>query len=259
VTLDMGLWLIGVLMEVAVIALLVSRCVYRDYPAFFVYSVWGLASDVVGIALQRLPGSHYNQWYLFELPIDLFLQFGVLVELAWSVLRPFRNLLPRWTVFAIIALIALAAAAIWPFARIPNFAALPLQWNFIARLQQTSSILRVLFFLGIAGCSQVLAIGWRNRELQIATGLGFYSLVTLAATALQKRQANSDRYHLLDLLISASYFCSLLYWVVSFAQKEAARREISPKMQSIVRNLAGTTRIARVALAESSDAKGPKR
>lgn len=255
----MTLLLVAVVMEAAVCGLLVSRRLYRIYPVFVVYSFWGFASDVLGIVVQRSLASHYMQYYLLQLPVDLFLQFAVLVELAWSVLRPFKSLLPRWTVFAIIALIALAGAIIWPFARIPISADFPPQWYFIARLQQTSSVLRILFFLGIAGCSQLLAIGWRNRELQIATGLGFYSLVTLASAVLHKRHANPDQYHLLDLIASASYFCSLLYWLVSFAQKEAVRREISPKIQSIVRNLAGTTRAARIALAESGDGKGSKR
>jgi len=258
VTSDMALWLVGVILEIAVVALLASRRLYRAYPIFFIYCIWGFVSDVVGIALQRLPGSHYNQWFLFELSLDSALQFSVLVELSWSVLRPFKNLLPRWTIFAIIGIIALSAAAIWPFAKVPFLTNFSPRANLIGRLQQTSSILRVLFFLVLAGCSQILAIGWRNRELQIATGLGFYSLVTLAATALQKRQTDVHRYDALNLIISASYFCSLLYWVVSFAHKEVARQELSPKIQSLVRNLAGTTRTARVALAESGDGKGSK-
>ena len=45
----------------------------------------------------------------------------------------------------------------------------------MSQLQHTVSILRILFFLVLAGGSQLLSIGWRDRELQVATGLGFYS------------------------------------------------------------------------------------
>ena len=127
-----------------------------------------------------------------------------------------------------------------------------LELHLLLRLQQTFSILRVVFFLVIAGSSQVLALGWRNRELQVATGLGFYSLVSLGATMLHAHQSAASRYHLVDQFVAASYFCSLLYWTVSFAQKEAPRQEFSPRMQSFLLAVAGTARLTRVALSDVS-------
>jgi hypothetical protein len=103
----------------------------------------------------------------------------------------------------------------------------------------------------MAACSQLLAIGWRNRELQVATGLGFYSLVSLAAEVLHKHQLGDMRYHHVDQAVIISYICSLAYWVVSFAQKEAVRQEFSPKMQSFLLSVTRSTRTARMALADS--------
>ena len=67
--------------------------------------------------------------------------------------------------------------------------------------------MRILFFLAIAGCSQLLSIGWRDRELQIATGLGFFSIVSLTVAMLHTSQAPefAAQYHHLEQLLSASY------------------------------------------------------
>jgi hypothetical protein len=123
---------------------------------------------------------------------------------------------------------------------------------------QTTSILRILFFLALAGCSQLLSIGWRDRELQVASGLGFYSLVSLAVAMLHTHQNMGPLYSHLQQVVVASYICSLLYWAVSFSQKEAVRREFSPQMQSLLLSVAGTARATRTALADSAVAKDRK-
>jgi hypothetical protein len=59
----------------------------------------------------------------------------------------------------------------------------------IGRVQETFAILRVVLFLVLAIASHWLAIGWRNRELQIATGLGLYSLGSLVGTLAHQHQS----------------------------------------------------------------------
>jgi hypothetical protein len=201
----------------------------------------------------------YLTTYLVEEGIDSVLQFCVLVELAWSILRPFRASLPQNTVWFLGFLIAAAGTAIWPFADSSAFAHFPFQWHLLGRLQQTVSILRVLFFLLLAGCSQLLSIGWRDRELQVATGLGFYSLAGLTTTVLHSHQVAGQQYRRLDQILVASFICSSLYWIVSFAQKESQRREFSPQMQSLLLAMAGAARTTRMALTDSRPANPEKR
>jgi hypothetical protein len=147
---------------------------------------------------------------------------------------------------------------IWPFASIQGLSGLPVDFRNLVRLLQTTSILRVLFFLILAGFSQLLSIGWRDRELQVVTGLGFYSLVSLSVAMLQAHQTQWQQYSHLNQLVVASYFCSLLYWVVCFAQKEAERKEFTPQMQNFLLALAGTARTTRVDLLDSTSVK-PRR
>jgi hypothetical protein len=125
------------------------------------------------------------------------------------------------------------------------------QWRMLVRSQQTVSILRVLLFLVLAGFSQLLSIGWKDRELQVATGLGFYSLVSLSITVWHSHQTTDVQYRSLEGLLAAIYVCPLLYWVFSFSQKEAERREFSPQMQGLLLAVAGAARSTRIAMADS--------
>jgi hypothetical protein len=220
-------------------------------PFFCIYSVWTLLEGIGAYAVHRYFPSAYLTTYFTEEGIDSALQFAVLVELTWSIFRPLRTFLLRRTIWILAILIAAAAAMIWPFADSAAWIHFPIEWHLLFHLHQTVSILRILFFLLLAGCSQLLSIGWRDRELQVATGLGFYSLIDMTTTLLQAHQTVGQQYFMLDQIRMAAYSCSLLYWAVCFAQQEAERREFTPQMQSLLLAVAGTARTTRIALADS--------
>ena len=249
--------LAGNILTAAVVGMLLYRRAWRTLPFFCIYSTWTLVGTIAAYPVQIYYPKAYFSVYLCETIVDSALQFCVLVEVAWSVFRPFRASLPRSTVFVLGSVLALAGAAIWPFADSAAFAHFPLQWHVLARLQQTGSILRVLFFLVLAGCSQILSIGWKDRELQVATGFGFYSFVSLSVTVLRAHE-NAAQYRTLDQILVVSYLFSLAYWIFSFAQKEAERREFSPQMQSVLLAMAGAARSTRIAMTDSVSRHGRK-
>lgn len=261
-SLDNTLWLAGILTEAVVVGLLAYRRVWRLLPLFCIYCVWDLLSNTGGfLTLQFSPSSYNPVTYFLQASIDSVLMFGVLVELSWSVLRPIRQSLSRFTpVFVALALLAVGAA-IWPFSMLPGLAGqLPLV-RLVGHVQQTVAVLRILFFLGLAGCSQLLSIGLRDRELQVATGLGFYSLVSLCAAMLSAHQSTILQYQHLNQIVIGSFLCSLLYWIFAFVQKEAQRREFTPQMQNLLLAVAGTARANRAALSDSqiTDARSRRR
>lgn len=249
-TLDNKLWLATVVTELAIVALLAYRRVWRTLPVFCIFCVWGLLSDAGNYIVQQYFAQSYTTVYFIETIVDSALEFSVLVELAWSVLRPIRASLSRKTLLVVAVLIVAAGVALWPFSGIRDLGHYPPIWRDLVHLQQTTSFLRVLFFMLLAGCSQLLSIGWRDRELQVATGLGFYSIVSMAVTVLQSHQGMGQQYVHLNQFVSASYVLSLAYWAFSFATKEAERREFTPQMQSFLLAMAGTARTTRIALAE---------
>ena len=182
-SLDTLLWLIGGLCEAAVFAMLVFRHQWRSFPVFSLYVLRSLIGDIgAAIVFHSFP-SAYATWYLVETIADSILLFGVLVELAWSILRPVRASLSRRALIPVSGLILAVGAAVWPFAALPGLAGATGELRFLVQLEQTVSILQIIFLLALIAGSQVLSIGWRDRELQIAAGLGLYSAANVAAAS----------------------------------------------------------------------------
>jgi hypothetical protein len=228
-------------------------------PIFCAYIAWTLLTDVANFIISSKFHAIYAKVYFGEMGPDALLQLAILVELAWSVLAPNRKFLPRGTQFILIFLVLLAGALVWPLAGMTVPPNLTHNGELYVHFQQTMAILRVICFLIMAGFSQVLSIGWKDRELQIATGLGFYSIVSLIVAVLHSRQeAGTHPYHWLDYAVTLSYLGALLYWGISLATKEQERREFSPQMQELLLIMSGGARAGRIALS-SLPSDGPKK
>ncbi len=234
--------IMGIVAQAALIAMFVWKRTYRSLPVFFFYIVSGLAGDSMVLILRTL--MHSRSLYPFEIEtyIDLLFQYLVLIELAWSILRPIQRLLPKGFLLGISLIIAAAAVLTWPLSGIKEALGFPWQLLIALHAQRSFAILRIAFFLVLACCSQFLRIGWRDRELQVATGLGFYSLVSLAGTIVHSHQSSGWQYFYVDVAIACSYLLSLVYWSYSFAQQETARREMTPEMQSFLLGMADVIR-----------------
>jgi hypothetical protein len=169
-----------------------------------------------------------------------------------------QSSLPRWTVPGIAGLVLLAGLAVWPITGTTLMHGLPPEFHFFLRLRMTSSMLQILFFVALAAGSHLFSISWRDRELQVASGLGFYSLVNLAVALLHAQMPGVAHYHTVDQLVPESYFCALAYWAVSFAQQEAVRQEFTPQMRSFLLTVSGAAHAGRIAL-QGNDLPGNRR
>jgi hypothetical protein len=239
-------YVVGIVSEAALFGVLIYRRVWRKLPVFFAYCTWALLGDAFAYGLREWSSGGYGMtFYVTITALDLALQLSVLVELSWSVLHPLRPYLSRKALFVVTGVILLTGAAIWPSANIPGLAVPSQAWHSLIQLQQTASILRILLFIVLAGCSHFLSLGWRDRELQVATGFGFYSLVSLAVAILNTRQATAAQFNHLYWGVAASFICSLIYWAISFAQKDAERRDFTPQMQSALLALAESVHVTR--------------
>jgi hypothetical protein len=254
--------LTGILAETLLVGMLVYRRTGQKLPVFLVYSCWALISDLAAAGMRVFsPAGFGINFYVALTVVDFALQLCVLVELAWSVLRPLRNNLSRKAIPVIGAAVLAAGTVIWPLAGLGGMEHTTPVWHFLVQLQQTASILRILVFLLLAVSSHLLSIGWRDRELQVATGFGFYSLVSLAVAVLNTHHATAARFHNLYWAVAVSFVCSLFYWVWSFAQQEAVRHEFTPQMRHTLLTLAGAVHVTRVGLTDlrAAEAKGGPR
>ncbi len=259
---DQLLLCIALVGEIVVCGLVWKRRLWRILPFFATYTAWCFLSDGAGaLLLQKYTNAStiYQKYYYTQLIVDAVLQFAVLGELAWSVLRPVRASLPRGARFALYGLIAMAGAAIWPLAAITVPSSITGVDATLFHVGETFAILRIVCFLVMASFSQLLSIGWRDRELQVATGLGLYSIVSLLVTVLHSHMAAGPDYDRLNQLLSASYAATVLYWLVSFATKEQERKEFSPQMQQLLVLMNVGARSTRIALSDLPPEPSSKR
>ncbi len=258
-SLDTILWLTGFFAEAGVVLLCIRGGLFSRRPIFSSYIAWSMVIDLFLYCLNVYHPSSYYRAYISQLVVDAAFQYAVLVELGWSVLQPIRSSLPKQSIFILALLITIGGAVIWPMAAWTLPQNLGASARFYLHLQQTIAALRVTIFLGLAAFSQMLSIGWRNRELQIATGLGFYSMVSLSVSVIHAHQAVGAQYYMLDQLMTASYDCTLMYWIFSFSKAEVERQDFSPGMQRALLAMAGATQSARISVSERPGTGSGKR
>ena len=237
--------LLGFPAQIGLLVVLLARRQYRTFPTFTLYIAFNLLGDLGGVALVGLGRPHAaNALFLASLPLQYLLELGVLLEIAWNVLRPVLTSLPRGTIRVFVGLIALAVLCgtllAWHFQDTGNKV-----YDIKGPLDLTVGLLRMLIFASTAGFAQALGIGWKNKVLQLATALSFYSAVDLIVSLLQRHANGSDA---LDPIRGAAYLLEVGFLVWAFTTKEVRRREFSPQMAQFLVTLAGRAKLARTAL-----------
>jgi len=237
--------LLGFLAEICLLATLIFRHRYKSFPIFTLYIAFNLLSDVVvGLAVPMFSLHVGNALQFASLPLMYLLELAVLFEIAWHVLRPVHASLPRGSTRVFLSLVLMAIL----------FGTL-LAWhvqdtgNRIDDIKQplnlTVGLLRMLIFVATAALAQVLGIGWKDKVLQIATALSFYSAVNLIVSLGERHPGASS---VLEPLRAVAYALELGFLAWVFTTKELPRREFSPQMEQFLVTLAGRAKVARTAL-----------
>jgi hypothetical protein len=236
--------LLGLLAEISLFVVLLVRRQYRSFPIFTLCIACNLLSDIgVGILIVTAP--HVGRSVsLGLLPLQYLLDLAVLLEISWHVLRPVYTSLPRGSigVFATAMTLAVLCGVIlaYHFGNTGNKVQ-----DIKAPMDLMVGLLRMLIFAATAGFSQLLGIGWKNRVLQLATGLSFYSAADLIATLVERYSGDTSG---LEAIRVFAWATELFFFLWGFTTKEVRRREFSPQMEQFLVTLAGRAKLARTAL-----------
>ena len=104
----------------------------------------------------------------------------------------------------------------------------------------------MLIFVATAAFAQLLGIGWKNKVLQLATALSFYSAVDLIVSLVERYSGEFQGPGCVFVSVASTLEIGFLVW--AFTTKEVRRREFSPQMEQFLVTLAGRARHARTAL-----------
>jgi hypothetical protein len=231
--------------EIGLLAILVLRRQYRVFPIFTLYIAFNLMSDVLlglSVALYSLQAGRSLQFA--SLPLMYLLELCVLFEIAWNVFRPVHTSLPKGTIRVFLGLVLLAVLGgtllAWDVHHTDNSIE-----HIKHPLDLTVGLLRMLIFVATAGFAQMLGVGWKDRVLQLATALSFYSAVDLIVSLSERHSHGSTS---LEPIKAVAYLFEVGFLVWAFTTKEVRRREFSPQMEQFLVTLAGRAKIARTAL-----------
>ncbi len=240
-----ALGLLGFVAEMGLLVILLTRRQYRTFPVFTLYIAFNVLTDVGLAAIMAVYPPRVGHAIAFMLlPLQYLFDLSVLFEIAWNVLRPVHTSLPRGTIRAFITLIALALLGgtllAWHVHDTGNRV-----YDIRRPLDLTVGLLRMLIFVATAGFAQVLGIGWKNKVLQLATALSFYSAVDLIVSLAARHSSGPDA---LEPIRGIAYALEIGFLVWAFTTKEVRRREFSPQMEQFLVTLAGRAKLARTAL-----------
>jgi hypothetical protein len=84
--------------------------------------------------------------------------------------------------------------------------------------------------LTLVWMSRILNLRWPERELQIATGFGFYFIVVMIVNFINSQQLSYPLYRCLDQISVASYLGTLAYWMITFSQNIKKRKYFCPQL-----------------------------
>jgi hypothetical protein len=232
--------------EVGLMAVLFVRRQYRVFPIFTFYITFNVFVDFgVPILIAASSKGFAHSVSIALLPPQYFLEGMVLFEIAWHVLRPVQVSLPRGALHAFALCLVLALLGGTLLAWHVDLNGTTTYVKLKAPLDLTVGLLRMLIFVVTAGFAQVLGIGWKNKVLQLATALSFYSAVDLIVSLVESHSGPSQA---LDHIRAVNYLFELCFLVWAFTTKEVRRREFSPQMEQFLVTLAGRAKLARTAL-----------
>ena len=207
------LWIAPHLLLALVLAALIRRRLYRQFPIFLAYIASEIVQFVVLFAMLRVRSVSAEQYataYSIGLALSTALRFGIIYEICahlfrnYGVLNRFGKPLFRWTAVAL--LLAGLGLGVYAGGRdsIRIIAIIPV-------LERAASILQCGLVAGMFLFSSYLGLSWRSYIFGIALGLGIFDSVELAASAIRAETGHAYA-RPLDLLVMATFHCCVLIW-----------------------------------------------
>jgi hypothetical protein len=222
------LWIAPHALQLVVVFIMIRRKLTREFPMFLSYTIFQIVQEGGLFVLDHsssISGSQYWNIYWTGLAISIALRFLVIREIFCHVFRPYPGLeelskiLFRWAT-VILLLVGVAVATYAPGSDTqPIFSGVHVVDRAVSLIQTG-----LLFFLFLF--SSYFGLSWRSYVYGIAVGLGIFSSVSLATSAIQVRTWPAAGSYIFDFVNMATYHCCVLIWIAYLLAPEAARRTV---------------------------------
>jgi hypothetical protein len=209
---------------VAIVVIMIRRRLVREFPIFLTYTLFQIVMGGTLFVMDHIAAVSARQYVNADW-VDtigsIVLRFALIYEIfsrifdPYPALRELGRLLFRWGV-VVLMLVAVAVAARAPSGPMPLLSGIHVA-NCAVSLMQSGLLVFLFLF------SSYFGLSWRNYVYGIAAGLGIFSSVSLATTALRIGTGAAAGSYSLDFVTMAVYHCSVLIWLVYLLAPETAR------------------------------------
>lgn len=224
-----GLTAVGIVVQVAILAILQSRKIKSSFPVFFSYLAFSSLAmaflEVLYLAHSPhfLGASYTYVWWVLNF-LQMLLQFAVMYEVFVNALKPYSALIDlgkmlfRWA-----AVFLIMAAAFTAFGggetKLTNCIAAFVE-HFERGILLVQCGLLFLFFL----FERRLGLSWRSHSVNIGIGLGVSSTLTLLFSYLQDHFAT--QVYAINLVDNLSATAIVIFWAVCLYLPEPQKKNV---------------------------------
>jgi hypothetical protein len=214
-------WLLGPLLEAALLVVMVRQGAQSRFPRFFAYIVFQVLKSLVLFVVYHYYADNYFYAYWTGNALSVLLSVTVLDEIWRSLFRGYEGIqnlgstLFRWAC-AVMILVAIVGVATFQQSSADRVVTAVLALDRNMRQMQCGVFLLVLLL-----CRSFKHF-WRNHVFGIALGFGVFAAVELALVTILARFGDS---HIasVSLIKSMTYTAVLLVWIGYLRRPEAVR------------------------------------
>jgi hypothetical protein len=207
------IWLVGLLLEAAILMQSLRSGLFRRFPVFYTYLFCVLVSSAGMWFVQKEPWPYFLIYWISQ-PVMIFLGYGVVLEIMHHALihYPGAERFARVSGFLVFAILFSALAASWLLARNPF--ALDPWYNHLEVLERDFRMVQAIFLVLIA----IVVIYYRielGKNVQgLLFGLGIYVSVSIMSPELRLYFDTKFETAYRELQ-SVTYLATLCIWAVA--------------------------------------------
>ena len=228
------LWAAGFIGHVALLAVLLMRRRWREFPVFTGYIAYHAAwSPILYVIYEFSTPTWYAHVYWTGALIDFAFQLGIVFEVARVLMKPTGTWLrDARRQFILGGAVGVLIAAVLAWLLIPPGAHGPDRLEMKGDLFAAFLVCELLFI--IATTAKRLGLGWRNHVMAIGQGFAAWIVVAVLTETLHGYFGRWRYFSALEYTQQFVYLGALGYWIVQLWRPEPERRPISAELQEYI-------------------------
>ena len=206
------LWLAGPALQLILIAVLQRNRLVRQFPFFFAYTLFEIASNVVLFGLYRgMYGKAYFYAFWTCRALSILMGFAVLHEVFAFALRPYTGLrdlgmmMFRWAALLLLLISGVMAGS-------GASSQLASVTKTLVNLELSMGVMQCGLLMFMFLCASSLGLSWRTPAFGIALGFGISAAAELTVSSL-KAHLGTKWDLSLNLLSSCAYDVAVMLWL----------------------------------------------